>query len=89
MKRRRRNDDGFAFTADRFGRPGQARITSEALACLSKAKIPQLPPRQVRKIYFQHHVEIDRIARLISRERKDVDAGLVITGADIQRLRRF
>jgi hypothetical protein len=88
MKRRRPSCDGFAFTADRFGHAIQAKITTEALARISHAIVPHLEPRHVRRIYLEHRDEIDRIARLICQERKDLENGLVITGEDILRLRR-
>ncbi|MGO9356858.1 MAG: hypothetical protein ACLP1D_04190 [Xanthobacteraceae bacterium] len=88
MKRRKPLCNSFAFTADRFGRAIQAKITAEALARLSSVIAPRLEPRHVRRMYMEHREEIDRIARLVSEEREDPDSGLVITGEDVQRLRR-
>jgi hypothetical protein len=80
--------EGFAFTADRFGRPIQARITTEALAQFTRSKMLRLQPRQVRRIFMEHHTEIDRIARIIGEERKDLADELLITGSDILRLKQ-
>jgi hypothetical protein len=80
--------ESFAFTADRFGRPIQARITTEALAQLTRSKMLRLQPRQVRRIFMEHHAEINRIARIVGEERKDLADELLITGADIQRLKQ-
>jgi hypothetical protein len=86
--KRRGKIGSFAFTADRFGQPRQAKITNEALAQFSNSKMPRLSPREVRRIYIDHREEIDRIARIICQERKDPADKLTITGSDIQRLKR-
>lgn len=80
--------ESFAFTADRFGRPIQAKITTEALTQLTSSKMPRLRPRQVRRIFMEHHAEINRIARIIGEERKDTADELLITGSDILRLKQ-
>ena len=88
MRRRAARCDSFAFTADRFGRPIQAKITTEALAQFTSSKMLRLQPRQVRRIFMEHQAEIDRIARIIGEERKDLADELLITGPDILRLKQ-
>ncbi len=88
MKPRPARCESFAFTADRLGRPVQARITTEALAQFTRSKMPRLQPRQVRRIFMEHHAEINRIARIICEERKDLADELLITGTDILRLKQ-
>jgi hypothetical protein len=88
MRRRPAICESFAFTADRFGRPIQAKITTEALAQFTSSKMPRLRPRQERRIFMEHHVEINRIARIIGEERKDMANELLITGSDILRLKQ-
>jgi Protein of unknown function (DUF1488) len=88
MRRRPAMCESFAFTADRFGRPIQARITTEALAQFTSSKMLRLQPRQVRRIFMEHHAEINRIARIIGEERNDLAGQLLITGSDILRLRQ-
>jgi hypothetical protein len=80
--------ESFAFTADRFGRPIQAKITTEALTQLTSSKMPRRRPRQIRRIFMEHHAEINRIARIIGEERKDTADELLITGSDILRLKQ-
>jgi hypothetical protein len=80
--------DSFAFTADRFGHPTQARITTEALAQFTSSKPLRLRPRQARRIFMEHHAEINRIARIIGEERKELADELLITGSDILRLKQ-
>ena len=88
MRRRAARCDSFAFTADRFGRPMQAKITTEALAQFTSSKVPRLQPRQMRRIFMEHHDEINRIARIVCEEREDSSDKLLITGSDILRLRQ-
>ena len=88
MTRRRTMCESFAFTADRFGRPMQAKITTEALAQFTSSKMLRLQPRQVRRIFMDHQAEIDRIAKIIGEERKNLADELLITGSDILRLRQ-
>jgi hypothetical protein len=88
MRRRPARCDSFAFTADRFGRPIQAKITSDALVQLTSSKVPRLQPRQVRRIFMEHHDEINRIARIICEEGGDSADQLLITGSDILRLKQ-
>jgi hypothetical protein len=80
--------ESLAFTADRFGHPIQARITTEALAQFRDSKMLQLQPRQVRRIFMEHADEINRIARIICRERQDLSGELIITGSDVRRLKQ-
>jgi hypothetical protein len=80
--------ESFAFTADRFGRPMQAKITTEALAQFTSSKTLRLQPRQVRRIFMDHQAEIDRIAKIIGEERKNLADELLITGSDILRLKQ-
>ena len=44
--------------------------------------------RQIRRIFIEHHAEINRIARIIGEERKDMADELLITGSDILRLKQ-
>jgi hypothetical protein len=88
MRPRPAKCESFAFTADRFGRPVQARITAEALAQFTNSKMPRLQPRQVRRIFMEHHAEINRIARIICGERNDSSDELLITGSDVLRLKQ-
>ncbi len=88
MRRRPASCDSIAFTADRFGRPMQAKIITEALAQFTSSKMLRLQPRQVRRIFMEHHAEIDRIARIIGEEREDLADELLITGSDILRLKQ-
>ena len=88
MRRRPARCDSFAFTADRFGRPIQAKITTEALAQFTSSKMLRLQPRQVRRIFMDHQAEIDRIAKIIGEERKNLADELLITGSDILRLKQ-
>src|ERR1700677_4698187 len=48
MTRRRTMCESFAFTADRFGRPMQAKITTEALAQFTSSKMLRLQPQHLR-----------------------------------------
>jgi len=43
----------------------QAKITTEALAQFTSSKVPRLRPRQMRRIFMEHHDEINRIARIV------------------------
>jgi hypothetical protein len=80
--------ESFAFTADRFGRPVQAKITNEGLAYFSNSKILRLRPRHARRIFMEHHEEINRIAKMVCQERKDLAGELLITVSDILRLQQ-
>jgi hypothetical protein len=44
--------------------------------------------RQIRRIFMEYPAEINRSARIIGEERKDLAGQLLITGSEILRLRQ-
>jgi hypothetical protein len=88
MRPRAGKDDQFIFITDVSGQPVRARITYEALAQFIRPRHGRFQPRELRRIYIEHHDEIHRIAKVLRQERRDPDApAIVITNADVLRLR--
>jgi Protein of unknown function (DUF1488) len=79
--------DRYQFPGERYGRPLQCSITSEALAQISGSKTSRLSPTEMESIYTKHQLTIDRMVEMMVREIDGKPDELTITSTDVQRLK--
>jgi cobyric acid synthase len=80
-------DDRYRFTGERYGRPIECWITSEALAQIAGVRSP-LSQAEMESVYDKHYQAIDRIVEMMVREIDGKQDQITIEAADIKRLSR-